>query len=374
MAPWRQMSFVVPWQRKESKTMQIGLLTLDGEGRIASFNTAAEQILGYTAREVLGRPGEEILDGVASGQHLAGRAYSAEAASAAKAGSSSRSEDASAPQTSPRHDPADPAGNGAILVFQDERQLEKMENQLRHLDRLRSLDEFAAGIVHEIRNPLASISVNAQYILDQVEKHCRGLCTRRDRQGGDRAASSGPRRRPDRAGRLHEQIQDILADVGSIESIVKRVLDFAHPNKPQVRDEPVADIVCEVLRFSRMPLRQRGIRLVIDLGTQAKVRVDVSQMKQVLFNIVRNACDAMPRGGELHVRAARLRAETSGERHGSLYERRAADPVACKVADAVRTTRPGRVDDAVRTTRPGGQRARPHRHGGHRAGDPRGIP
>jgi signal transduction histidine kinase len=281
---------------------------LDGEGRIVVFNTTAEHILGHRARDVLGRPGGEVFDYLTDIVSGAGGGHPADEADEELKGNARHKDGRLVPlivtaypmpcgadrleeravgardeESGPGND--DPATrDGTVLVFQDAQQLEKMENQLQHLDRLRSLDEFAAGIVHEIRNPLAGISINAQHLAEEIRKRCRRSCTRLGR--------------PDRFG---EEMQDILADVQSIESIVKKVLDFAHPNKPQVRACAVEDFVKETLRFSKMPLRRQGIRLVVDLSASARVRVDVSQMKQVLFNILRNARDAMPGGGELRV-------------------------------------------------------------------------
>jgi PAS domain S-box-containing protein len=278
--------------------MRIGLLILDGRGAIIGLNAAAEQILGYAAEEVQGRPGEEILDGLAD--VLADAASGArEAGPEGPLRANARRKDGRGVQlvVTPYSIPGNgrPAtGDELVLVIQDAEQQDRMERQLQHLDRLRSLDEFAAGIVHEIRNPLAGISINAQHIAEEIDKQCRKRCMKAGRSG-----------------QFLEQMRDILADVQSIEGIVRRVLDFAHPDRPQVRETPVGDIVGEVLRFSKMPLRCQGIRVLTDLDAPVKVRVDVSQMKQVFFNIVRNACEAMPGGGELRVRAGALPAEGS---------------------------------------------------------------
>jgi PAS domain S-box-containing protein len=267
---------------------RVGLVVLDGGGGIVVFNTAAEQILGYSAREVRGRPGEEIFDGLTDLlADLDGRFP--DGSPELQSRSDARHKDGrTVPLVVTSYAvPSDDrlgSGGGVVLIFQDARHLQKMENQLQHLDRLHSLDEFAAGIVHEIRNPLAGISINAQFMEEDVGKHCRRFC-----------------RKVGRSERLHEEMQDILADVRRIEGIVKKVLDFAHPNRSQVRACPVEDIVNEVLRFSRMPLRRQGIRLMNDLKTVARVRVNVPQVEQVFYNIVRNACDAMPGGGELRV-------------------------------------------------------------------------
>jgi two-component system sensor histidine kinase AtoS len=263
--------------------MRIGLLTLDKTGCVRLFNSIAEQLLGYRAQDVLGQPGESIVNGLT--QLLTG-------ASGKKRGDkhetqlklNARHKDgreipllATAHTTSGADDAADRHGE-TILLFEDAAEAEKLENQLRHLNKLQSLDQFAAGIVHEIRNPLAGISTNAQYMMENI----------------------GPK------DRFQEEVRDILADVKNIEDVASRVLDFAHPTKSHVREEPIEAIVEEVLRFSKMPLRRLGIRLQTELSkTPAKVKVDASQVKQVFFNIVRNACEAMPKGGELRVSTSR---------------------------------------------------------------------
>ncbi len=244
------------------------------------LNATAEQILGYRAREVQGKPCEEIFTGLTN--LLAGLGKRTRNQPEMQLKTNARHKDGriipllATPYVTPGN--GSPAGlDNFILVFQDARELEKMENHLRHLDRLQSLDEFAAGIVHEIRNPLASISTNAQYMMEKIGR-------------------SDP---------FYEEMRDILADVKSIEGIVSMVLDFAHPDKSEVREAPIEDVVEEVLRLSKMTLRRQGIRLRTSYNkSRVPVKMDVSQMKQVFFNIVRNACDAMPEGGELRVSTA----------------------------------------------------------------------
>lgn len=263
--------------------MQVGLLTLDKTGCLRMFSSTAELLLGYRAQDVCGKPCGSIFTGLTellaglrgrqrgdkqeiplkiSARHQDGREVSLVATA----------------HVGPDTDDASGGNSAVIVVFEDAQELEKRENQLRHLNKLQSLDQFAAGIVHEIRNPLAGISTNAQYMMENIK----------------------PKER------FHEEIQDILADVQNIEDVARRVLDFAHPSKSYVREEPIEGVVEEVLRFSKMPLRRQGIRLLTDLNkSPAKVRMDVSQIKQVIFNIVRNACEAMPEGGELRIHTAR---------------------------------------------------------------------
>ncbi len=279
---------------EECSAMRVGLVTLDSSGAIALFNRAAEQILGYRAAEVRGRPCEEIFTGLTD--RLSGHARKhPDNGAEIQLESTARHKNGHVihlmvtPHVAPNPDNGS-ACNGGILLFQMIQQLGKTDNPLQHLNRLQSLDHFAAGIVHEIRNPLAGISINAQHIVEEIETHCHKVCTKASRSE-----------------HFREEMQDILADVQSIENIVKKVLDFAHPNKSQVREFLVEELVDDVLKFSKMLLRRQGIRLRISPERSlAKVRADVSQIKQVFLNIVRNACDAMPEGGELRVRSAPL--------------------------------------------------------------------
>ena len=266
--------------------MHIGVLTLDKAGCIRTFNSAAELLLGYCGSDVRGQPGEQILPGVVhalacpSGQRHAGRGELQLKINARHKDGREVPLLATAYSTAGNDHPAAETSD-IVLVFQSAAESEKLENQLRHVNRLQSLDQFAAGVVHELRNPLTGISTTAQNMMENIRP-------------GDR---------------FHEEVQDILADVKSIEDIVRRVLDFAHPSKSQVREGPIEDIVEDVLRFSKAPLRRQGIRLTTSLNkSSVKVRVDVSQMKQVFFNIIRNACEAMPQGGELRVSTTRQKA------------------------------------------------------------------
>ncbi|MHC5035808.1 MAG: sensor histidine kinase [Planctomycetota bacterium] len=161
------------------------------------------------------------------------------------------------------------------FVLEKAGERKKIQAQLERLDRLKSLDDSAAAIVHEIRNPLSAISTNAQYMLEKM----RG---------------SDP---------FYEEMRDILADVQSIESTVKTILDFAGNGKQETCEVDIRAVVREVLRLSKMQIRRQGIRVRREIGEEpVRGRADISRLQQVFFNIVRNACHAMGRGGELGVR------------------------------------------------------------------------
>ncbi len=266
--------------------MRVGIAILGSAGCINGFNSTAELLLGYRASDVCGKPGVQIFGGI---EKLLGDlgGLPVRCSPELPLKMSARHQDGQeirlvgTAYAMGNHDGSHQGIEGVVLVFEAAEEQEELQQRLRHLNRLQSLDHFAAGIMHEIRNPLTAISTNAQYMMESL-----------------------------RAGeRYYDEVRDIVADVHSIEEIVGRILDFAHPTKSQVREGPVEDIVEEVLRCSRATLRRQGVRLQVNLGkSTAKVRVDVSQIRQVFFNLIRNACEAMNSGGELRVSSSRSRA------------------------------------------------------------------
>ena len=128
--------------------VRIGLLVLDKRGKIVLFNAAAEQMLGYRAQEVQGTPCDEIFTGLAD-LHSRLIRMRLQKKQEMQLKVDARYKDGPIMPLLITLHVLPTAHKGAIVVFQDARELEKMENQLQHLDRLRSLDEFAAGIVHE---------------------------------------------------------------------------------------------------------------------------------------------------------------------------------------------------------------------------------
>jgi len=281
--------------------MWMGLLVLDYSAKVAHLSASALDLLSYRRDEVECLPCQEIFPGLAGFLTSAkSKAVEADASSSQRRHLLNGEENQLTlyarckdgrlipllftinfvPETSLAGGDREPAKT--VVILQDARELKKIEKQLCHADRLRSLDEFTAGIVHEIRNPLAGISINAQYIMGKL--------------------------RPD--DQFHEEMTDILTDARIIESIVSKVLDFAHPNKPDVKEIVVKELVEEVLKLSKVQFRCNNIKPACAFDQSCvKIKGDVLQMKQVLMNIIRNACAAMPEGGEFKVSCRTIEAE-----------------------------------------------------------------
>jgi signal transduction histidine kinase len=152
-----------------------------------------------------------------------------------------------------------------------ERELRAQGEALLRSERLAAIGRIAAQITHEIRNPLSSISLNAEEL-------------------GERA--------PD----ARELCDAIVREVDRLTGITEEYLRFARLPKPQLQRADVNETVRDLLDFVRPELEAGGVQVTASLSPGVpRVLADVAQLRQLLLNLLRNAREAMPSGGSLHV-------------------------------------------------------------------------
>ncbi len=154
--------------------------------------------------------------------------------------------------------------------------LEEREQRLIRSERLATVGRMAAQITHEVRNPLASIGLYAELLGDEFGE------------------------RPE-ARRL---VNSITSEVDRLTEITETYLRFARLPRPRLEKEDLSALVASVVEFARAELLQAGIVLQTDLDPGVEVAADESQLRQALLNLIRNAREAMERGGRLTVRVA----------------------------------------------------------------------
>jgi signal transduction histidine kinase len=146
------------------------------------------------------------------------------------------------------------------------------ENRLVQAAKLAAVGEMAAGIAHELNNPLTSVTGFAELALDDIPEDSE---TRKD-------------------------LEIVMREAVRARDVVRRLLDFARQSESERARASLNEVVDDVVALSRHLIRTSGVTLKLDLEKNLPwVLVDVNQMKQVLLNLIHNALQAMPAGGEM---------------------------------------------------------------------------
>ncbi len=270
------------------ESIRSGLITTDLEGKIYSFNRMAAQITGRDAADMIGQSafqlfGENMIDPVKcylnsmADDEFVPETFEADVVS-------KRSTD-----TKPRVTVAcsiapliEKTGNktGLIISFQDLTEIRTMEESLRRSDRLAAVGRMSAGLAHEIRNPLGSMSSALQYLQETIPPTA------------DEAALIGV----------------VLRESDRLNRIISSFLTYARPNRDLDADKK-NDLTDVGRAIEDCLLLLRHDREVTDLHifkfeppkVPVMLRANETQLKQVFWNLSKNAIHAMPTGGELRV-------------------------------------------------------------------------
>ncbi len=263
-----------------------GLATTDRQGRILTFNRAAESITGHTAMSVVGRRIEEVLDlppSVATELiNAAGPGRGRRVESPYRTGDGRRIE-LGFTATQLRA----PGGNaGLLFAFQDVTDIKKLERDARLRQRLAAVGEMAAGIAHEIRNPLASMSGSIQILrqelpLTEEQAQLMDIVLRESERLNDTIRSFLAYARPQRFSIVRLDVRRVLNDA----ALLLR-------NSSEVHEGHVIEV--------RVP------------NDEVSFEADENQIKQIVWNLATNGLRAMRNGGKLTL-GARIERGEDGE-------------------------------------------------------------
>lgn len=259
-----------------------GLITTDLEGKIYTFNKTAEEITRHKARQMggtsvyalLGDIGREIGDSLKANENN---------------------------EVQPRYEMGfkTPEGfivqlgygisplysesgekTGLIISFQDLTDIRSMEESVRRKDRLAAVGRVAAGLAHEIRNPLGAMRGAIQVLEGKTEK--------------DSAQAS--------------LMEIILRESDRLNQIITNFLKYARPRVSNFSDVDVKEAIEDTFTLLKhSPDVKENHTLEADLpGKPTVISADVSQLKQIFWNLARNAIQAMENGGNLKIKLRRL--------------------------------------------------------------------
>ncbi len=286
------------------ESMPSGLITLDMQGHITTFNVAAETILGYSANNVIGKSLAVLMN-----THTVPHAQQEDSSYFAQA--SSLHKDAlfnvlttgetqhgtlllSKQQgeelvldlnVQPLRDDSEQQV-GALITFVDVTSIHRLEEEKRRLDRLAVLGEMSAGLAHEVRNPLASIKTSIQMLIDDL---------------ADEGATES---NPEQAARVeiaHESTSVMLKEVERLDTLVRDMLLFARPRQLHRVRCNLPALSDHVLQLLQVQYADASIQIRRVYDPVPILWVDMGQIEQVLLNLYANAMQAMSDGGILTI-------------------------------------------------------------------------
>jgi two-component system sensor histidine kinase PilS (NtrC family) len=256
-------------------SLMSGLVTTDISGRILSFNHAAENITGHAADAVMGRDVTEVL-------HLPGEICDALANDLG--GARTRRADFFYPTGSGRTIEigasvthlVTPGGRmGFLFTFQDITDIKRLERDARLRQRLAAVGEMAAGIAHEIRNPLASMAGSIQVLREELSL------------SEDQA-----------------QLMDIvLRESKRLNETIRSFLAYARPQPAAIERLDLRKVVGDTVMLLRNSAEVHANHLVeVDVPPESVwYDADEGQIRQILWNLSTNGLRAMPSGGRLRL-------------------------------------------------------------------------
>ena len=169
---------------------------------------------------------------------------------------------------------------GHVMILRDITESRRTAQQTIESERLNALRLLAAGVAHEIGNPLNSLHIHLQLMQRSVQKL----------HDGEKAE-------------LEQSIDVARSEVNRLDSIVTQFLKAIRPSRPQLRPENVNTIVEEAVRFFTPELQDRGIVVEQELRSDLPLlQLDRDQMKQAFYNVIKNSVEATHRHGTLRIR------------------------------------------------------------------------
>jgi PAS domain S-box-containing protein len=255
--------------------LEDGLLLFTRDARAVMVSPAAEKFLGAPASEFLGR---RITDIFPPGHPLRATLHiendelseiTAEADLESSEGPKRVNVSVQAIQE---------AGEriGALVTLRDLDSLESIGTQLRVSERLAALGRITAGVAHEVKNPLNSMRLWLENLKESLS------------YDGD-----GPSK---------QAVQVLDKEIDRLDQVVKRFLDFTRPMDVRLEATQLADLLTEVLEIAKPQLQKSNIQLAQLLPIDVpEAYVDRALLKQAVLNLVLNAAEAMPNGGQLRL-------------------------------------------------------------------------
>lgn len=263
------------YTRNVQESMANGLITVDRSLRVATLNSTALDILRKPREEVDGRPIRELLPLEDEIKRVLSDSESI-LEKEVKISNEGKEKTYLGLSVSPLKEPDSQIPRGAVVILRDLTMIRELEQKVIVSEKFAALGRLSAGVAHEIRNPLNSIRGFIQYFqkkltLDEEDYRYTEL---------------------------------MLTEVDRLNRVISKLLAYSKPREPRLNIRSPEEILDHCLRVVEREAAEAGVKLThSSLGADMPlVLMDTDQITQVFLNILLNAVEATPRGGEVSVR------------------------------------------------------------------------
>ena len=256
------------------KSLPVGLIATDKDGKIAFYNSAAERITGLNLSDARGKDPDIILP-----NHFCGLTESLDR------GESISEKEMECEFTEDRIVPVSVSASkiineegqfvGQVLIIRDLGEVRRLQGEIRRKEKLAAIGGLAAGVAHEIRNPLSSIKGIAAYFKNKF-----------DEDSSDK-----------------EMAGVMIQEVDRLNRVISELLEFARPPEIKLKKTDVNSLIEHSVRLIEKEASSKDIAIKLDLSQQPlPAEIDSDRFSQCLLNLYLNSLQAMEKGGQLSIK------------------------------------------------------------------------
>ncbi|MEE4601141.1 MAG: ATP-binding protein [Desulfobacteraceae bacterium] len=257
-------------------SLPVGLIATDKDGRIAFYNSAAEGITGLDLAQARGKESDTVLP-----RHLCGLKESLEL------GESISEKEMECEFTENKIVPVSISASkiineedqfvGQVLIIRDLGEVRRLQDEIRRTEKLAAIGGLAAGVAHEIRNPLSSIKGIASYYKDKFE------------DGSEDKEMAGV----------------MIEEVDRLSRVISELLEFARPTKLNLKPSNLNELLKHSARLIEQEATAKNVQVQMDLNPDSvRADVDPDRLTQCFLNLYLNALQVMENGGQLTIRSS----------------------------------------------------------------------
>ena len=263
--------------------LEDAVLIFNKERRLVFASGAVDKFLGQARFELIGKMAADIFapttklglliqQAAEAGQAIRGRRVSLEGAVKTEIAEVLLTVEIFGELTGAR------SGSAFLVRLRDPEAQRKIGRELQTADRLAAISRVSGGVAHEVKNPLNSILLHVELAKTKLA-------------AGDTD--------------VIPQMEIVSKEILRLDRVVRTFLDFSRPVELNLSTMPLTDFLGEIIDFARPQAEASGVRVEAQLSVDgAEVRVDRDLLRQAFLNVVMNALEAMPKGGELLFEAA----------------------------------------------------------------------